>query len=481
MRARLAPLRAPAHRPTFATKEISRAVSETTDGLPLPQRRRAMLTLAIALSMSVLDGTIANVALPTIAQNLDVSPAASIWVVNSFQIAVMISLLPLSSLGDIYGYRRVYTIGLAVFTAASLFSALSTSLLALSLSRALQGFGGAGLMSVNTALIRYIFPRAQLGRGMGFNALIVATSSALGPTVAAAILSVASWPWLFLVNVPFGILALVLCGALPASRRATHDFDFPGAALNAGTFALFIAALDGLGHGGGRAPAIIELAAFAVVGTLFVRRQQSLAAPMLPIDLFRRPIFALTVATSVCSFTGQTIAYVALPFLFQAVGGVSETGTGLLMTPWPATVAVIAPIAGRLSDRYPAGLLGGLGLAAMCAGMVLIALLPEHAAWGDVVWRMALAGAGFGFFQSPNNRLLISSVPHERSGAGSGILSSARLLGQTTGAALVAVCFGLTEAGGVGKGALVAITLGAAFCGTASVLSSLRLVRTARD
>jgi DHA2 family multidrug resistance protein-like MFS transporter len=142
-------------------------VSETSDGLPLPQRRRAMLTLAIALSMSVLDGTIANVALPTIAQNLDVSPAASIWVVNSFQIAVMISLLPLSSLGDIYGYRRVYTIGLAVFTAASLFSAMSTSLLMLSLSRALQGFGGAGLMSVNTALVRYIFPRAQLGRGRG--------------------------------------------------------------------------------------------------------------------------------------------------------------------------------------------------------------------------------------------------------------------------------------------------------------------------
>jgi DHA2 family multidrug resistance protein-like MFS transporter len=141
----------------------------------------------------------------------------------------------------------------------------------------------------------------------------------------------------------------------------------------------------------------------------------------------------------------------------------------------------VAPIAGRLADRYPAGLLGGLGLAGMCVGMILIALLPAHAAWPDVVWRMALAGAGFGFFQSPNNRLLISSVPHERSGAGSGILSSARLLGQTTGAALVAVCFGLTEAGGVGKGALVAVTLGAVFCGTASVLSSLRLVRTARD
>ncbi len=474
-------MRACAHGPTFAAKEISRPVSEMTDGLPPPQRRRALLTLTIAVSMSVLDGSIANVALPTIAHSLQVTPAASIWVVNSFQIAVMISLLPFSSLGDIYGYRRIYTIGLAVFTAASLFSAMSTSLAALSLARALQGFGGAGLMSVNTALVRYIFPRSQLGRAMGFNAMIVATSSALGPTVAAAILSVASWPWLFLVNVPLGLLALALTRALPTPRRGGHRFDFPSALLSAATFGLFIATLDGLGHGGGRLPAGIEFVAFAVVLVVFVRRQNSLKAPMLPVDLFRRPIFALTVATSVCSFTGQTIAYVAIPFLFQSVGGLSDTGTGLLMTPWPATVAVIAPIAGRLADKYPAGLLGGLGLAAMCAGMVLIALLPAHPVWTDVVWRMALAGAGFGFFQSPNNRLLISSVPHERSGAGSGILSSARLLGQTTGAALVAVCFGLTQAGGVGKGALTAITLGAVFCGAASVLSSLRLVRTARD
>src|SRR5271169_614064 len=149
-----------------------------TDGLPPRQRRRAMLTMTIAMAVSVLDGTIANVALPTIARDLAVTPAASVWVVNSFQIAVMISLLPLSSLGDIYGYRRVYGIGLTVFTAASLICALSTSLPMLVLGRALQGLGGAGLMSVNTALVRYIFPRSMLGRGMGFNALTVATSSA---------------------------------------------------------------------------------------------------------------------------------------------------------------------------------------------------------------------------------------------------------------------------------------------------------------
>jgi len=436
-----------------------------------------MLTLVIANSVSVLDATIANVALPTIAHDLSVSAASSVWVVNAFQIAVMVSLLPLSSLGDIYGYRRVYSIGLAVFTAASLICALSTTLPMLVLGRALQGLGGAGLMSVNTALVRYIFPRSQLGRGMGFNALTVATSSALGPTVAAGILSVANWPWLFAVNVPLGLVALSLIGALPSSARSGHSFDFPSAALNAATFGCFIAAVSGLGHGQAFYLSVLELLGCAMVGTVFVRRQGVLPAPMLPVDLFRRPVFALTVATSVCSFIGQTSAYVALPFLFQTVGGMSDTGTGLLMTPWPATVVVVAPIAGRLSDRFSAGLLGGLGLVVMCTGMLLLAMLPAHPAGWNVAWRMSLAGAGFGFFQSPNNRLLISSVPHERSGAGSGMLSSARLLGQTTGAALVAVSFAFTETGGAGRGALVALIIGAAFAGLGAVFSSLRLVR----
>ncbi len=451
------------------------------DGLPPTQRRWAMLTLVIANSVSVLDATIANVALPTIAHDLSVSAASSIWVVNAYQIVVMVSLLPLSSLGDIYGYRRVYSIGLAVFTAASLICALSTSLPMLVFGRAMQGLGGAGLMSVNTALVRNIFPRSQLGRGMGFNALTVATSSALGPTVAAAILSVANWPALFAINVPLGLVALSLIGALPRSVRSGHSFDFPSAALSAATFGCFIAAVGGLGHGQAFFLSGLELLGCAVVGTVFVRRQGVLPAPMLPVDLFRRPVFALTIATSVCSFIGQTIAYVALPFLLQAVGGMSDTGTGLLMTPWPATVVIVAPIAGRLSDRFSAGLLAGLGLAAMATGIVLLAMLPAHAAWWNVAWRMSLAGAGFGFFQAPNNRLLLGSVPHERSGAGSGMLSSARLLGQTTGAAFVAVSFAFTESGGEGRGALVALMIGAGFAGMGAVFSSLRLVRTARN
>src|SRR6516225_6896310 len=179
------------------------------DGLPQPQRRRAMLVVLTGLSMSVLDGTIANIALPTIARELCTDPANAVWVVNAYQLAVTISLLPFASLGELRGYRRVFVAGLAVFTLGSLACALSGSLTTLVAARVLQGFGGAGIMSVNTALLRFIYPADQLGRGVGINALVGSISAAIGPSVAAGILSIASWQWLFAINVPLGVVALV--------------------------------------------------------------------------------------------------------------------------------------------------------------------------------------------------------------------------------------------------------------------------------
>ncbi|XPE55718.1 MFS transporter [Shigella flexneri] len=218
------------------------------DGLPLPQRYGAILTIVIGISMAVLDGAIANVALPTIATDLHATPASSIWVVNAYQIAIVISLLSFSFLGDMFGYRRIYKCGLVVFLLSSLFCALSDSLQMLTLARVIQGFGGAALMSVNTALIRLIYPQRFLGRGMGINSFIVAVSSAAGPTIAAAILSIASWKWLFLINVPLGIIALLLAMRfLPpnGSRASKPRFDLPSAVMNALTFGLLITALSG--------------------------------------------------------------------------------------------------------------------------------------------------------------------------------------------------------------------------------------------
>ncbi|MBK0031645.1 MFS transporter [Erwinia sp. S43] len=444
------------------------------DGLPVPQRYGAILAIALGITVAVLDGAIANVALPTIARELNASPAESIWIVNAYQLAIIISLLSLSFIGDMIGYRRVYQCGLVLFTCTSVFCALSDSLTMLTIARVLQGFGGAALMSVNTALIRIIYPQRHLGRGMGINSLIVAVSSAAGPTVAAAILSVASWQWLFLINVPVGIAALCLAlRFLPDNPQKSQGqrFDIPSAVMNALTFGLLISLLSGFAQGQNGTLLLVELVLLLIIGTLFIRRQLRLPFPLLPVDLLRIPIFALSLGTSICSFCAQMLAMVSLPFYLQNVLGRSEVSTGLLLTPWPLATMVMAPIAGRLIERVHAGLLGAIGLAMFASGLFALALLPNAPADADVVWRMMLCGAGFGLFQSPNNHTIISSAPRNRSGGASGMLGTARLLGQTSGAALVALMFNLFA----NHGTHFSLLLAGSFATVATVVSALRI------
>lgn len=445
---------------------------EHADGLPLPQRNWAIVTIALGIVMAVIDSAIANVALPTIARDLDASPAFSIWIVNGYQLAITLSLLPLASLGEIIGYRRVYLAGLALFTLASLFCALSHTLLLLTVARIVQGFGAAGIMSVNAALVRFTYPHALLGRGIGINALVVAISAAVGPTVAAGILAVGTWPYLFAINIPIGIAALALgWRCLPHTARATHSFDWQSAGLSAITFGVGIAAIDSIGHGEAVVMWLSEFAVAAVAGVLLVLRQTHMASPLLPVDLLRIPIFALSIGTSIASFCGQMLAFVALPFYLESRFGYSAVEMGLLITPWPIAVAFTAPVAGRLVERYPAGLLGGIGLLLFAAGLGTLALLPADPAIFDVVWRMALSGAGFGLFQTPNNRTMIAAAPRERSGGASGMLGTARLLGQTTGAALVALFLALSPT----EGTQHSLLAGVGFALLGAVFSMLRL------
>ncbi|MEO8713429.1 MAG: MFS transporter, partial [Acetobacteraceae bacterium] len=425
------------------------ALAETSDGVPLPQRYWAVAALLLGLALAVLDGAIANVALPTIAADVHASPADSIWVVNAYQLTVTISLLPLAALGEIVGYRLVYRWGLIVFTIASVGCALSSSLVSLSMARVVQGFGAAGIMSVNGALVRFIYPRRMIGSGFGINAAVGSISSAVGPTVAAAILAVANWPWLFAVNLPIGVAAIGMAWrGLPATPKSGQKFDVSSAFLSAVVFGTLITGIDGLGHGERALAVVVQLLVAIVVGAVLVTRQMTRTAPLLPVDLMRVPLFALSVATSVCSFMAQGMALVALPFLFETTMGLDAVTTGLLMTPWPLAVALIAPFSGRLADRYKVGVLSGSGLAVMAVGLGLLAALPGHPALADIVWRMAICGVGFGFFNTPNNRAILTTAPRSRSGGASGMQATSRLLGQTVGAAVVALVFGLVPDGG---------------------------------
>jgi DHA2 family multidrug resistance protein-like MFS transporter len=444
-----------------------------TDGLPPRQRFEAFLAISASVAMATLDTAVTNTALPTIAADLGANGAAAIWVVNAYQLAMVATLLPLASLGEILGHRRVYIAGLVLFTATSLACGLAWSLPSLVVARALQGLGAAAIMSVNAALVRFIYPAAILGRGLGFNALVVALAFTAGPTIASVILSVATWHWLFLINMPAGILACILgLRTLPMTEQAEYGFDAVAAALCAGFFALLILGLAGISHGSTASLIGTEWLVACACGVALMWRQRQHPAPMLAVDLFRQPIFALSTVTSICSFATQGLAFVSLPFLFQTVLGRSQVATGFLITPWPAAVAIMAPIAGRLSDRYPAGLLGGIGLSMLCAGMVTLALLPGHPSTLEIALCMVLCGTGFGFFQSPNLRALMASAPPGRSGGASGIVATARLLGQTTGAALVALCLNVSPTGGP----VLALWLGGIFSALGGVMSFLRLL-----
>jgi len=454
---------------------------ELTDGLPAGRRGWAMLTYCIGLSMSVLDGNIANTALPSIATQLNSNPAASIWVVNAFLLAVAICVVPLSSVVDIIGYKRVYQTGLGLFTLASVGCSLPHSLNTLILARVFQGVGAACIWSTSAAILRYTYPRAILGRGIGLGGMVVFTSAAAGPSIASAILAVASWHWLFAINIPFGLVSLSMSQKFLAPAVGTrHKFDVWSALLSAAAVTLLVRGIDGIGNldtisFNTIAVVATELAGAAILGVMMVRRQMGLDIPMLAVDLFKRPIFALSVSASLCTFVGQGLAIVVLPFLFIDGLGFSQVMAGILLTPFPLAGGVMSHISGRLADRYPIRVLGTVGMAAMGAGLVLLATLPPHPTKMQIIWRAALGGCGFGFFGAPNNRAMVASAPRERSGGAGGISTMSRLLGQSIGVSVVAVIFRMTAHGEVTlHGTKIALLFGAGCCVVSAIISGAR-------
>lgn len=441
------------------------------DGLPTPRRHWATVAIWLAMSLSVLDGSIANIALPTIAKDLGANPVSAIWVVNAYQIAITMSLLTVSSLGDILGYKRVYMAGLAPFVIASLVCATSTSLPALAAARFAQGLGAAGIMGVNGALVRFTWPKAKLGRGLGYNALVVSLASATGPSIAAAILSFASWQWLFAVNLPIGIVGLVIGSrSLPVIPTGSQRLDRVSAALNALTFGPFFLGLADLVHGGVAGRATIELAIGLIAGLALVRREWGRPHPLVPLDLMRIPLLRLSYMTSITAFAALAGTMICLPFYLLGRFGFSHIEIGLLITPMPLGIATAAPLSGRLVERYPAGLLGGIGLAFLSIGALLLAGLPAHPPLALAALGTFVVGFGFGIFQTPNNRTLLGTAPPERSGAAGGMQATARLVGQTFGAVLVALMFRI---GGPASGA--SLLAAAVLAGTATIFSLRRL------
>lgn len=330
-------------------------------------------------------------------------------------------------------------------------------------------------MSVSAALIRHLYAPQSLGRGLGFNSVIVSSSAALAPTAGGLILGVASWPWLFAIAVPFALASLALGRFLPDPPPHAEPFDFTGALLSAATFGLIIGGAESAVHGGSPVVSAAIVGIGLTLAVIMVRHQRAEPRPVFPVDLLGQPVIALSAIGGFLVFLAAMTLLVSLPFRLQQKFNFSPQAVGAMMAPWPLTTLFVAPLAGSLSDRCPAGLLGGLGMAIATGAPVALAFLPADPSWLDMAWRMSLCGAGFGLFMSPNARLIVGSTPRERMASAGGLVSTIRLVGQTSGATLVAALL----AYGAGSGrtpALVAAGLAvvAGLCSIARLTPAIR-------
>lgn len=436
------------------------------------RRSVAIAAVLAAMVLVVLDAAIANVALPTIARSLRVTPANSVWVITAYQTALVMALLPCAALGESLGYRRVFAAGAGLFTVASLLSALSPSLPWLIAARLLQGLGGAAVMALGVALLRLVVSPDELGAAVGWNALAVALSSAAGPTAGAAILSIASWPWLFAVNLPIGVFVLFAARALPNGKGTGNPLDLMSVTLTASAFSSFVIGGALLGREPMVAAAV--LLAAAVLFVALVVREAPKEAPLIPLDLLRSSSFGISAMASVLCFAGVATSMVALPFHLQHGLHLTAWMTGLFMTPWPLMVAVTAPVAGRLANRVSTAWLCAAGALFIAAGLLSVALWPRTGQPLFLLGFTALSGVGFGLFNVTNNRNMFLSVPRQRSGAAGGLQGTARLTGQTTGAIIMTLLFTTTP---VETAAPMGLWIGAVLNLAAALVSMLHANR----
>ena len=410
--------------------------------LPVSRRRRAYAALILGTILTAIDASIANVALPTIGRELHVSPSATVWVASSFLLAITATLYTLSALGQTRGATRVWGIGVATFTAGSLLCALSHSFAMLIAARVMQGAGAAAIMSLSPALVRDIYPRSQLGHAFGLNAMYTSIASAAGPTAGGLLLAVLPWQWLFAINVPFAFVIYALArGALPNVAGTGAPLDRRSIVTSAIGFSAIIYGLDGFARGEAAPLIAFELVAGFGLFAWFARRQFTLPVPMISLDLFRLPRFSVAAQASFSGWTAWSIGIITLPFFLQLDFGMSPLHSGLIMTTWPLANAAVAPITGRWADRYAVGWIATGGLAVFTLGLLLFVYAVINPGIVLFVAAGLISGAGWGIFQTPNNREIMGSGPPEKGGSVAAIFASLRVGGQTFGASLAAIVF----------------------------------------
>ncbi len=404
----------------------------------------SMLGVNMMVLMATLDMSIVNVSLPTLATMLEVDFATIQWVVLSYVLVIACLLMLISRLGDMKGKKRIFSAGLLIFTTASLLCGLAPGASWLIAFRALQGVGAAMSQALGIAIVTEIAPPGRRGQAIGFVGATVSMGLALGPSLGGLLIDLAGWRFIFLVNVPLGLLALrIVTRYMPALPpvQGGQRFDVPGAVLAAvslGCYCLGMTMGQRMGFDQGITMCLLGLSLVGLAVFLLVERRT--AQPMIDLSLFRDTLFSLNLLMSVLVFISLTGGFI-VPFFLQMAQGRTPREMGLIMMVVPLCMGLFALISGTLSDRVGPRGLSLLGLFILAAGFVLMSGLARDTPWWEFALRYAPVGIGIGLFQASNNSAIMGAVPRARLGVASGLLNYTRVFGQSTGLPLVGSIF----------------------------------------
>lgn len=398
-----------------------------------------LASVILATFMSTLDGSIVNVALPRMAQVLSVTTANIQLVATSYLIVIAGTVLIFGRLGDILGKTKVFTIGLCIFTLGSLLCGLTHSFAFLILARMIQAIGAAGTMANNQGIIAETFPSNERGRALGLNGTAVALGSLVGPGIGGLIVGAFSWEYIFLINVPIGLINIFLCiKLLPKGQgKACGRFDGLGAALFlAAIVFLFSSMNEGINRGFTDPLIVSGFLLSAVSFLIFFIVEHKRENPMIQLQIFKNTLFSLSIFCGFISFVAIFCNNIILPFYLQYVMEFTPQQSGLMLMIYPLLLSIVAPVSGHLSDRIGSELLTFLGLVLTSAGLFLMASLKVNSTISGMVLFIGIMSVGMGIFQSPNNSLIMSTVSRDKLGVAGSINALVRNLGMVCGIAL---------------------------------------------
>ncbi|NLC56310.1 MAG: MFS transporter [Armatimonadetes bacterium] len=443
----------------------------------LEYKWKALAAVAIGTFMSTLDSSIVNVAMPTLASEFQVEITTVEWVAMAYMLTVTGLLISLGRLSDMVGRKRIYNLGLLIFTAGSALCALAGGIGVLIAARVVQGVGAAMLAANGAAILTSAFPRTERGQAMGLNGTIVGAGLTVGPSLGGVLIHAFGWRSIFTINLPVGLVGLLLATLLLRPDEPCPEqerFDFAGAlGLLVCLAGLLLALSHGEAWGWSSRPILALFGVSLFSGAHFLRTEARVPYPTIDLSLFRNRLFSAASVSAVASYVAIASVVFTMPFYLQQLRGFSTAHMGLMLTVIPLTMVVVSPVSGWLSDRIGSRVLASAGMASIALGLVLLSHLGTQATPLAIMGRLFLVGLGNGLFASPNSSAIMGAVPPQRLGVASGMISTVRTTGMVLGVAIAGAVIAVRRAALVAAGLAPETAFGSALAGALLVTAAI--------